>query len=101
MYSPKIREDLVRRLYQLAKRKGVSMTRLVNLYLEACVNDEEQQMAHDQTVIKELEAVLVRAILKGAYDGKNVEGRFPNHQRTGDHGTGACALRSDGGAEHE
>jgi hypothetical protein len=69
MYSPKIREDLVRRLYQLAKRKGLTMTKLVNLYLEACVNYEERMLAEDTRVASELEEVLVRAILRGEYDG--------------------------------
>ena len=30
LYSPKIREDLIPKLYQIAKRKGVPMTELVN-----------------------------------------------------------------------
>ena len=30
MYSPKIKEDLVAKLYQKAKIEGVSMTKLVN-----------------------------------------------------------------------
>jgi hypothetical protein len=34
MYSPKIREDLVSRLYHAAKARGVPMTRLVNEALE-------------------------------------------------------------------
>ena len=34
MYSPKIREDLIARLYLLAKADAVPMTRLVNRFLE-------------------------------------------------------------------
>ena len=34
MYSPKIREDLVSRLYQLAKQQGKTMTAVVNAMIE-------------------------------------------------------------------
>lgn len=99
MSSPKIRDDLVRRLNQLARRKGLSVTKLVNLYVEACVNHEEQMMARDQTVVQELEAVLVRAILKGDDDGTSgIESRFPHDQGTGHDGAGAHTLRPDGRA---
>jgi len=64
-----IRQDLVRRLDQLAKRTGLSTTALANLFLEAAVNDEERMLARDQRVTRELEAILVRAILRGEYDG--------------------------------
>ena len=30
MYTPKIKEDLIRKLYQQAKAKGIPMTKLVN-----------------------------------------------------------------------
>jgi hypothetical protein len=36
--------------------------------LKAAVNQAERQLARDQRVAKELEAVLVRAILRGEYD---------------------------------
>jgi predicted transcriptional regulator len=63
-----IRRDVVRRLDKLARRTGLTMTALANLFLEAAVNSAEQQLARDQRVAKELEAVLVRAILRGEYD---------------------------------
>jgi predicted transcriptional regulator len=63
-----IRQDLVRRLDQLARRTGLTTTALANLLLEAAVNDEERRLAHDQRVTRELEAILVRAILRGDYD---------------------------------
>jgi predicted DNA-binding protein len=63
-----IPKELMRRLDRLAKRMGLSTTVLVNLWLEAAVNDEERRLARDQRVTRELEAVLVRAILRGEDD---------------------------------
>ena len=63
-----VRQDLVRRLDTLARRTGLTTTALANLFLEAAVNQAEQQLARDQRVAKELEAILVRAILRGEYD---------------------------------
>jgi hypothetical protein len=68
-----IRKDLVRRLDRIARRAGLSTTALANLFLEAAVNDEERWLTRDQRVIKELEAILVRAILNGDYDGNAAE----------------------------
>ena len=34
MYSPKIREDLIPRLYKLGRHLGIPMTRLVNQFIE-------------------------------------------------------------------
>ena len=42
MYSPKIREDLIARLYRLAKYQGKTMTAVVNAMIE-------KQLAHDNT----------------------------------------------------
>jgi hypothetical protein len=39
MYSPKIREDLIPKIYQVAKVKKVKMTTLVNQILEKVLND--------------------------------------------------------------
>jgi hypothetical protein len=63
-----VRQDLVRRLDTLARRTGLTTPALANLFLEAAVNRAEQQLARDQRVAKELEAILVRAILRGEYD---------------------------------
>jgi predicted transcriptional regulator len=63
-----IHQELMRRLDRLAKRMGLSTTALANLWLEASVNDEERRLARDQRVTRELEAVLVRAILRGEDD---------------------------------
>jgi hypothetical protein len=38
MYSPKIREDLIPRIYQVAKAKRIKMTTLVNEILEKALN---------------------------------------------------------------
>jgi predicted transcriptional regulator len=62
-----IRQDVVRRLDTLARRTGLTTPVLANLFLEAAVNHAEQQLARDQRVAKELEAILVRAILRGEY----------------------------------
>jgi hypothetical protein len=63
-----IHKELMRRLDKLAKRTGLSTSALANLLLEAAVNDEERRLARDQRVTRELEAVLIRAILRGEYD---------------------------------
>jgi predicted transcriptional regulator len=63
-----IRQDLLRRLGTLARRTGLTPTALAHLFLEAAVNQAEQQLARDQRVAKDLEAILVRAILRGEYD---------------------------------
>jgi predicted transcriptional regulator len=63
-----VRQDLMRRLDKLARRMGLTTPALANLFLEAAVNHAEQQLARDQRVAKELEAILVRAILRGEYD---------------------------------
>jgi len=38
MYSPKIREDLIPKIYQMAKARGIKMTSLVNEILEKVLN---------------------------------------------------------------
>lgn len=38
MYSPKIREDLIPKIYQVAKAKRIKMTTLVNEILEKVLN---------------------------------------------------------------
>jgi hypothetical protein len=63
-----IHKELMRRLDQLARRTGLSPTALGNLLLEAAVTEEERLRARDQRVAKEVEEVLVRAILRGEYD---------------------------------
>ena len=42
MYQPKIRDDLIPRLYHLAKALNIPMTRLVNLILEHGIARVEQ-----------------------------------------------------------
>jgi hypothetical protein len=63
-----IHKELLRRLTTLARRVGLSTTALGNLLLEAAVNDEERRFAREQRAAKDLEAILVRAILRGDYD---------------------------------
>jgi hypothetical protein len=63
-----IHKALLRRLDTLARRVGLSTTALGNLLLEAAVNEEERRFAREQRAAKDLEAILVRAILRGDYD---------------------------------
>lgn len=43
MYSPKISEELIPKLYRLAKSKGVKMTALVNEIIEKAINETESK----------------------------------------------------------
>jgi hypothetical protein len=63
-----IHTQLRRRLDTLAKRVGLSTTALGNLLLEAAVKEEERRFAREQRAAKDLEAILVRAILRGDDD---------------------------------
>ena len=46
MYSPKIKEEFIPRLYKLAKKKEVPMTKLTNTLLEeALINAEHERGA--------------------------------------------------------
>jgi hypothetical protein len=63
-----IHKALLRRLDILARRVGLSTTALGNLLLEAAVNEEERRFAREQRAVKDLEAILVRAILRGDDD---------------------------------
>ena len=47
MYSPKIREDLIPRLYQIAKKAGIPMTRWVNRLIETALREEDQRRAEN------------------------------------------------------
>ena len=76
MYSPKIREELIPRLYQISQARGLPMTTVVNRYLEACVHYEEQRMTQGQSAGKALEAVLAQAMLQAEQDeGPCMHGR--------------------------
>ena len=49
MYQPKIRDDLIPRLYHLAQARGIPMTRLVSQLVEAALEKLEQgvEQVHD------------------------------------------------------
>ncbi len=49
MYQPKIRDDLIQRLYHLAKAQGMPMTRLVNQLLTEGI----AQLAVDASAIND------------------------------------------------
>jgi hypothetical protein len=63
-----IHKELLRRLDTLARRVGLSTTALGNLLLEAAVNADDRRFAREQRAAKDLEAILVRAILRGDDD---------------------------------
>jgi len=44
MYQPKIREELISRLYHLAKARGIHMTTLINEIVEEWVRQEERKL---------------------------------------------------------
>ena len=44
MYSPKIREDLIPRIYRVAKEAALPMTTWVNQALERALPGEQQQL---------------------------------------------------------
>lgn len=46
MYSPKIHDDLIPRIYQVAKRAKMPMTRWVNQILERALADQDASLDH-------------------------------------------------------
>ncbi|HEX3036003.1 MAG TPA: hypothetical protein VHT73_12920 [Thermodesulfobacteriota bacterium] len=49
MYSPKISEDLIPRLYKVAKARGVPMTKLINRILKrSLIYMERKEMMKNQ-----------------------------------------------------
>ena len=41
MYSPKIKEDLIPKIYQKAKAQGITMTNLVDNIIRNALNDDK------------------------------------------------------------
>jgi len=41
MYSPKIKEDLIPKIYQKAKAQGITMTSLVDKIIRNALNDDK------------------------------------------------------------
>jgi len=52
MYSPKIREDLIPKLYQLAQKRRIPMTNLVSEILEDSLRSMETPTLIDQIMEK-------------------------------------------------
>ena len=46
MYSPKIHDDLIPRIYQVAKRAKIPMTRWVNQILKQALADQDSSLDH-------------------------------------------------------
>lgn len=74
-----IHKALLRRLDTLARRVGLTTTALGNLLLEAAVNAEERRFAREQRAVKDLEAILMRAIRRGDYEPAT----SATHERSG------------------
>ncbi len=53
MYSPKISEDLVIRLYKIAKQKQIPMTTLVNEILYNALNQAEEESRQKKSLVAE------------------------------------------------
>jgi hypothetical protein len=53
MYSPKINEELIPKIYEIVKKKGIKMTKLVNDILEKAVNGSEEK----EELIKDISQV--------------------------------------------
>lgn len=58
MYSPKIREDLVERLYRIAKEKRIPMTALVNGYVEKALSNERYESNTESHFVREQQSSL-------------------------------------------
>lgn len=56
MYSPKIKEDLIPKLYKIAKKRGVPMTELVNNIVREAIENEYS----DEKSIAKTCSVLIR-----------------------------------------
>jgi hypothetical protein len=52
MYSPKIKDDLIPRLYQASQRRGIPMTELVHEALEEYLTRSESVNAIDRVMDK-------------------------------------------------
>ena len=61
MYSPKVREDLIPRIYQAAKAAGVPMTRWVNEAVETALAAPRQLGGEDPEPMGNPEAVSLHA----------------------------------------
>ncbi len=63
MYSPKVREDLIPRIYQAARAAGVPMTRWVNEAVETALGAPRQFGGEDPEPMGNPEAVSLHAAL--------------------------------------
>ncbi|MFA7201482.1 MAG: hypothetical protein WC099_00530 [Candidatus Paceibacterota bacterium] len=50
MYSPKISEELITKLYPIAKQKRIPMTRLVNQLLHKTISEMENKIPSDYSL---------------------------------------------------
>lgn len=49
MYQPKIRDDLIKRLYETAKAQKIPMTKLVNKLLESSLTNIDTEAKEEQS----------------------------------------------------
>ena len=57
MYSPKIRDDLIPRIYAAAKEAGVAMTRWVNQVIETALADRYQRGGDQSAAVSREETI--------------------------------------------
>ena len=63
MYSPRIREDLIRPLYRLAKARGVPMTRLVSdIVAAALATVQVEEVAVVEQRVNAVERTVYRVV---------------------------------------
>ena len=81
MYSPRIREDLIRPLYRLAKARGVPMTRLVSdIVAAALATVQVEEVAVVEQRVNEAQRIVYRVAVPA---GRHVEPTGDSHQKEG------------------
>jgi hypothetical protein len=77
MYSPKIHEALIPRLYVEAKRRGVPMTKLVNHMVASMLTDMEQEPLPMDALVDPIEKILAEVCRRDQFTctqcGKSLE----------------------------
>ncbi len=64
MYSPKISEEHVRKLYRIAKHKGIHMTTLVNELLHHVLDDLDEEAIHEPSAVHEVKQTMYKTKIR-------------------------------------
>jgi len=81
MYSPRIREDLIRPLYRLAKARGIPMTRLVSdIVAAALAAVQVEEVAVVEQRVNEVQCTVYRVAVPA---GRQVEPTGDSQQKGG------------------